>query len=368
MAVRKRKRMFIAAGGTGGHVFPGIAIADEIKRRNPSVDITFAGTARGLESNLLPKLGWPLMLMGSQSIKDKGLLGKLLALMRLPFSVMRAALVLAVDRPALVVSIGGYAAAPLVMAAWIVRVPVVLVEPNAVAGMTNRKLGRLARKVFIAFEEAGKYFAEGKSVITGAPIRAEVLAAKRVPKKTEDTRTLFIFGGSQGAMRLNNAMCAAAQKLSSSGTKFAVIHQTGVGIDPKKVQAVYTKLGIEAKVMTFCDRIWDCYREADLVVARSGANTVAELAALGLPSILVPYPYAADDHQKANAMALVSAGGARMIEDAECDGVRLAREIEDVLENRSGLARMERGALSFGRPDAAARIADMCIDMMASKR
>jgi UDP-N-acetylglucosamine--N-acetylmuramyl-(pentapeptide) pyrophosphoryl-undecaprenol N-acetylglucosamine transferase len=360
--------MFIAAGGTGGHIFPGIAIADEIRRRDPSIDITFAGTARGLESSLLPKLGWPLMLMGSHSIKDKGLLGKIFALLRLPFSVLRATLVLAVERPVLVVGIGGYAAAPLVFAAWIVRVPVVLVEPNAIAGMTNRKLGRLAKRVFVAFDEARKYFADGKAVVTGVPIRSEVLEAKRASGKTGETKTLFVFGGSQGAMKLNNAMSAAAEKLSGMGRKINIIHQTGGSIDPAEMEAAYAKSGIEAEVMTFCDRIWDCYGKADLVIARSGANTVAELSALGIPSILVPYPYAADDHQRANAMALVRSGGSRMVDDGDCDGARMALEIEGLLKDAGKLTRMAQGAASLGKPDAAARIAGECIGIIESKR
>jgi len=358
----KRKSIIIAAGGTGGHVFPGIAVAEEILRLAPDVKIAFAGTSRGLESNIVPRHGWPLRLLGSQSIKDKGGAARALAILRLPFSVMHAIVMLVSERPSLVVSIGGYAAGPLVLAAWILRVPVVLVEPNAIAGMTNRKLGKLAKKVFVAFEEAKAYFPKGRAILTGAPIRAEVLAGAR--KAESDGHTLFVFGGSQGAMTLNRAMTEAATDLGKMKGTLKVIHQTGKSADPAEVAGAYRGAGIEADVMAFCDRIWECYRKADLVVARSGANTVAELAALGLPSILVPYPFAADDHQSANARALVSAGGARMMKDRECDGERMAREIAEVLGDARELRAMGDKARSMGRPDAATRIAEECIELI----
>lgn len=358
----KGKSAIIAAGGTGGHVFPGIAVAEEIRRLAPDIRIAFAGTARGLESKIVPKHGWPLKLLGSQSIKDKGGVAKAIALLRLPFSVIHAIAMLISDRPSLVVSIGGYAAGPLVFAAWILRVPVVLVEPNAIAGMTNRKLGRLAKKVFVAFEEAKHYFPKGRAILTGAPIRAEVLSSGR--KRRSDLRTIFVFGGSQGAMTLNKAMVAAVERLGEMRSGIRVIHQTGKSADPSHVVGTYRGLGMEADVRSFCDRIWECYGEADLVISRAGANTVAELAALGLPSILVPYPFAADDHQRANAMALARAGGARVIDDAECDGERMAREIVDLLGDAEGLDAMAAKAKSVGRPDAAKRIAEESIELI----
>jgi len=358
----KGKSIIIAAGGTGGHVFPGIAVAEEIRRLAPDVGISFAGTSRGLESSIVPKHGWSLRLFGSQSIKDKGGAAKALAILRLPFSVMHAIAMLISDRPSLVVSIGGYAAGPLILAAWVLRVPVALVEPNAIAGMTNRKLGRLAKKVFVAFEEVKDYFPKGRAVLTGAPIRAEVLEGGR--KAESSTHTLFVFGGSQGAMTLNRAMTAAAGRLGTMKGRLRVIHQTGKSADPADVASAYRGAGVEADVMAFCDRIWECYREADLVVARSGANTVAELAALGLPSILVPYPFAADDHQSANAMALVRAGGARMMDDKECDGEHMAREVSNLLGDAEELRAMGDKARSMGRPDAAKRIAEECIEII----
>jgi UDP-N-acetylglucosamine--N-acetylmuramyl-(pentapeptide) pyrophosphoryl-undecaprenol N-acetylglucosamine transferase len=358
----KGKSIIIAAGGTGGHVFPGIAVAEEIRKLAPDVKIAFAGTARGLESRIVLMHGWPLRLLGSQSIKDKGGAARVLAWLRLPFSVIHALAMLISDRPSLVVSIGGYAAGPLTLAAWLLRVPVALVEPNAIAGMTNRKLGRLARKVFVAFDEARAYFPKGRAVVTGAPIRSEVLKGGR--KEAQGMQTLFVFGGSQGARTLNEAMQDAAGRLSGMKDKIRVIHQTGKSANPSDVAGAYRGVGIEADVRSFCDRIWECYGEADLVIARAGANTVAELAALGLPSILVPYPFAADDHQRANAMALAKAGGARVVDDSECSGERMAREIADVLGDAERLNSMAAAARSIGKPDAAERIAKECIELI----
>lgn len=358
------KKILIAAGGTGGHVFPGIAIAKALERSGAGVNIIFAGTSRGLESQLLPKLGWPLFLFGSHSIKDKKGVARILAYLWLPLSVLNAFVILLFDRPALVISIGGYAAGPLVLAAWVLRIPSVLVEPNAIPGMTNRKLGRFAKKVFVAFEEAEGYFAGDKAVLTGVPIRAEVLGARREGAHEGGGHTLFVFGGSQGAVKLNEVMSSAAKSLTGIAGGVRVIHQTGGNTDPSEVEGAYRSSGIDADVSAFCDRIWECYEKADLVIARSGGNTVAELAALGLPSILVPYPHAADDHQRANAMALVRAGGARMIEDSECDGDRMAREIAGVLGDPARLEDMAASARSVGRPDAAEKIARECIGII----
>jgi len=361
---RSSKKVFIAAGGTGGHVFPGIAVARELMRIDPSVEIKFAGTPRGLETEIVPGFGWPLILFGSHSIKDKGGAGKVAALVRLPFSVLHAIAVLISDRPDLVVGIGGYAAAPLIFAAWLLRIPIVLVEPNAIPGMTNRKLGRMAKRIFVAFDEAKGYFAKDKAVLTGAPIRTEVAEAVRGDGEASGLRTLFVFGGSQGARTLNLAMKSAAGELGNIGKGMRVIHQTGRSADPAEISGAYSDAGLKAEVMPFCDRIWDCYGKADLVVARAGANTVAELAAVGIPSILVPYPHAADDHQRANAMALVRAGAARLVDDSECTGERMAREIADLFGNPSRLQEMARGAKSVGHPDAARTIAKECMDIM----
>lgn len=346
-------KVLIAAGGTGGHLFPGIAIAEEIRRAHPDARITFAGTERGFEAALLPRMGWPVILIGSRSIKDRKGAARIAAWARLPFSVAHALAILIKDRPALLVCIGGYAAGPLALASWLLRVPFAIVEPNAIAGFTNRILGRLARRAFVAFDEAAPYFPKGKAVLSGNPVRSEVLAVRSGGMVRRDRLNIFVFGGSQGALKLNRAMTDAMKLLGGTGERIRVMHQTGSNDDPKAIEGAYADAGVEAKVFAFSDRIWECYADADLVISRAGATTIAELAALEIPSLLVPYPYAADDHQRANAGGIARLGGAVMIDDAECTGERLAEEIRGFALHPERLLAM-RGALAkAGRPEAA---------------
>lgn len=345
--------VLIAAGGTGGHIYPGIAIAEEIRRQHPEARIAFAGTERGLEAKILPSLGWPLVLMSSTSIKDRKGMARFVAWAQLPFSTLRALRIIRRVRPRLLVNIGGYAAGPMAIAAWLMRVPSVIVEPNAIAGFTNRSIGRFAARAFVAFEEARRYFPTERVVVSGNPVRAEVLAARREGDTPPAKATFFVFGGSQGARRLNQAMIGALPMMADVREKFRVIHQTGMSDDAKAIEQAYRNAGVEAKVFAFHDKIWECYREADVVLARAGATTVAELAALGLPAILVPYPYAADDHQRANARGMTRTGGALMILDADLTAERLAAELRSFADRPTRVEAMRAALKRSGRPDAA---------------
>lgn len=353
-------KVLIAAGGTGGHVFPGVAIAEEIARLHPEAVVAFAGTARGLEARIVPQLGWPVILMRSDSIKDRSGAARILAWARLPLSVVQALGVLRRERPQLIISIGGYAAGPLSVAGWLQGVPFVIVEPNAIAGLTHRILGRLARRAFIAFEEAAPFFAKQKTILSGNPVRQTVVGARREGARAGAKALVFVFGGSQGARRLNQAMVEAMAGLTPWRSKIRILHQTGASDDAKDIEKAYARAGVEAEVFAFTERIWECYREADLVIARAGATTVAELSVLGIPSILVPYPHAADDHQRANAQGMVRRGGAIMVDDAECTGTRIARELAGVIEAPHRLEKMRRALAGMGRPNAARVIVEEC--------
>lgn len=351
-------KVIIAAGGTGGHVFPGVAIAGEIKTSHPDALVTFAGTARGLEAKVLPRLGWPLVLMKSSSIKDRNGFSRLLSWARLPVSIGRGLNIIMKERPDLFISIGGYAAGPLAISAWILRVPVAVAEPNAIAGLTNRILGRFAGKVFVAFDDAKKYFPSGKTVVSGNPVRREVLSVRERRMSASEKITVFVFGGSQGALSLNNAITGALPFLLGLKDKLSIIHQTGANDDIDTVRNAYKKAEIDAKVFEFSDRIWEYYARANLVVARSGATTVAELFALAIPAILVPYPYAADDHQRANAHGMVKTGGAVMIPDGELTGERLAKEIRIFVERPELLLAMGSALKKASKPFAARTIVE----------
>lgn len=363
-----KMRMMIAAGGTGGHLFPGIAIAEEVKRRVPAAEIAFAGTSRGLEMQVLPRLGLKLFLVGATSIKDRRGLARVAAWARIPISVASSAALLLRWRPRLLFCVGGYAAGPLALAAWILRIPFVIMEPNAVAGFTNRILGRLCRRAFVQFDEALASFPPGRAAVTGNPVRREVLAARRDRVRPEGPLTVFAFGGSQGARRINRAMMEAAGLMRGMGDRVRFIHQTGSNDDPAEMARAYGDAGLHADAFAFTDRMWECYGAADLVVARAGATTAAELMALAMPSILVPYPFAADDHQRANARCIERLGGAVVIEDGECTGERLCGEIRAFVENPARLDAMRAALKRAGRPDASERIVGECLRITEADR
>lgn len=358
--MKKDAKIIIAAGGTGGHIFPGIAIAEEIRRVYPYAIITFAGTKRGLETKILPRLGLHLDLIDSSSIKDRKGFGRIFAWMKLPLSIAQCVSLIMKKKPDILISIGGYAAGPLMMAAMLVRVPFVLVEPNAVAGFANKLVGRFAKIAFVPFEQTKKYFSKTKVILSGNPVRDEILKIRHGEREDKKHLTIFVFGGSQGARTLNRAMLDALKFMAGIKDRVSVIHQTGSFEDIKLLENAYLNAGIKADVFTFNENMQKFYFDADLVIARSGATTVAEVSAIGLPSILVPYPFAADDHQRANAKMLMDAGGAIMMDDSKCNGENLAREILSLIENPEKLSMMRIASLGVGRPEAAKRIVEEC--------
>jgi UDP-N-acetylglucosamine--N-acetylmuramyl-(pentapeptide) pyrophosphoryl-undecaprenol N-acetylglucosamine transferase len=355
--------VMVVAGGTGGHIFPGVAVAEEIKRLHPEARIVFAGTERGIESKILPELGWPLVMMKSASIKDRGFAGRMLAWVKMPISVVVAMSVLLAQKPALLIGIGGYAAGPLSVAAWILGVPMTIVEPNSVAGLTNRLIGKFATKVFISFDEAAKWFKPSKTLLTGTPVRKEVIALRE--KKSEDGKTtILVLGGSQGASSLNRAMSGAAVTLAKSAREICVLHHAGGYGEEEAIRKAYTRAGVEAEVIPFMKDVWECYSKSDLVISRAGAATLAELSVIGRPAILVPYPYAADDHQRINAESLVRAGGALLISDAECTGEKLGNEICRIVNEAGVLDSMGASMRAAGHPDAAEVVARESLKLM----
>lgn len=363
MNIKFNKRIIIAAGGTGGHVFPGLAIADELKLLLPNARIVFVGTARGLEAKIMPEHGWPLILLKSLSIKDRRGFSKLLAYAILPYLILKSIIMVLSDRPAFFISIGGYAAGPMAIAAWICSVPIAVIEPNAVAGFTNRIIGRLSKRAFISFDEAARYFPKGRAAVIGNPVRGEVMKIHRRKRNEKDKFSIFVFGGSQGARSLNQAMMSAAGELKEYASRISIIHQAGKSDDIGAIAAAYESVNIEAEVFQFIDSIWGCYERADLVIARAGATTIAELRAVGLPSILIPYPFAADDHQRANAECMVRAGAARMIADVDCSGERFASEIIAMLKDPGALDEMARRVDIFAPKDSAEKIARSCVEI-----
>ncbi|MCX6588876.1 MAG: undecaprenyldiphospho-muramoylpentapeptide beta-N-acetylglucosaminyltransferase [Acidobacteria bacterium] len=335
----------MAGGGTGGHVIPGIAVARELRARGH--EPVFVGTARGLETKLVPAAGFPLELIEIGSLQGQGRIRQVQTLFELPASVARCVGLIWRRRVAGVFSMGGYAAGPVGVAAVLCRRPLLLMEPNAMPGLTNRWMGRFARRALVSFNEAVPYFPAGRAELTGLPVRQEFFT---LPRKARGERLeILVTGGSRGARRLNEAIRGLAPWLA--GQPVRVVLQAGAG-----AEAI---AGVT--VVSFLEDMPEAFAAADLVICRAGAGAVAELAAAGKPAILVPYPFAADDHQARNAEALERKGAARMVRDAECTPERLRAEIM-ALREPGVLERMGAAAGGLARPGAAARAADLLED------
>jgi UDP-N-acetylglucosamine--N-acetylmuramyl-(pentapeptide) pyrophosphoryl-undecaprenol N-acetylglucosamine transferase len=351
--------VIIAGGGTGGHLFPGIAVAEAFARRRPA-RITFVGSSRGIETRVVPKCGYPLRTLPIRALRGQGALATAGSAARLGVSIVSAWRMVREIRPELVVGVGGYASGPAVVAAWLRRIPTVLLEQNAHPGFTNRWLGRLTSRICVSFPESAEYFPSNRTVETGNPVRMRSEAA---PRPQEAGFSLLIFGGSAGAHRLNEIGVEAMALLRESRDVPRIVHQTGE-TDLEWVRARYRERGIDADVRPFIDDMTSAYGSADLVVCRAGATTIAELTALGKPAILVPYPYAADDHQRKNAESLVRRGAAKMILDRELSPRTLADAIFALRSDATGLRAMGDASRALGRPDAAERVVDVCLDLI----
>ena len=346
--------ILIAAGGTGGHLFPGIAVADELVLRDPSTRVVFVGTPRGLESRIVPRAGYALELLPILPLNGVGLLRMLQGLVALPRALLRAASLVRREKPRAVLGVGGYAGGPLVLVAALMGVRTVILEPNAEPGFTNKVLRPFVGRAACAYEEARRAFGR-KGVLTGNPVRGGFAS---LPKKEHRAPlTLLAFGGSQGSRILNRSLVEAVPLLPPAA-RLRIVHQTGEAMRDE-VAAAYAAAGREAEVLAFLDDMEARFAQADLVLSRSGATTCAELTAAGKAAVLVPFAAAADDHQRTNARAMEAAEAARMVEEKDLTGPSLARAVSGVLEEPGRLAEMEAASRRLGRPDAAARVADL---------
>jgi UDP-N-acetylglucosamine--N-acetylmuramyl-(pentapeptide) pyrophosphoryl-undecaprenol N-acetylglucosamine transferase len=358
-------RVLIAAGGTGGHIYPGIAVAKEIMRRDAASEVLFVGTTRGLETRIVPENGFQLSLIDSAGLKNVGLIGKLKGLAVLPKSFLEARQLLKEFKPDVVVGAGGYVSGPVLMMASFMRIPTLVMDSNALPGFTNRRLAMFVDKAALTFEEAVPFFGK-KGVVTGNPVRKEFFEISE-PESSDKVR-LLIFGGSQGARAINNAMVDALPKLSIVPDSLEITHQTG-DADFEKVREVYDRAGWgRADVRRYISDMVSEFAKSDLIICRAGATTCAELAAAGKASIMVPLPTAADDHQRKNAEAMQNAGASRMILQQDLNGDRLAKEISDLIASSDAIANMEQAAKKMARRDAAEATVDLLSDLVATRR
>jgi UDP-N-acetylglucosamine--N-acetylmuramyl-(pentapeptide) pyrophosphoryl-undecaprenol N-acetylglucosamine transferase len=348
-------KAIIAGGGTGGHIYPGIAIAQEIKRRNPDAEVVFVGTARGLETRIVPAQGFKLELIDVAALKRVGLVRRVQSLLLLPRSFLAVRRLIQRFRPDVVIGVGGYASGPVVLVAALMGVPTLVAEQNALPGFTNRVLAKFVRAAALSFEEAQKFFGS-KAEITGNPVREEFFEIK--PRTRGSELHILITGGSQGARAINDAMLAALPLLESERERLSIVHQSGKA-DEKRLREGYANAGYRAEVSAFLDRMVEQFEKADLVISRAGATTVSELAAAGKASILVPFPFAADDHQTKNAEAVERAGAGRRIAQSELSGERLAGEILRLLREPHLIDEMSAASRKLAHRDAARRVVDI---------
>lgn len=360
-------RVLIAAGGTGGHIYPGIAVAKEIVRRHPDAEVKFVGTARGLENKLVPNAGFELSLIDSTGLKNVGIAARARGLLVLPKSLRQARALIQEFRPDVVIGAGGYVSGPVLLPASLLKLPTLVMESNALPGWTNRVLARFIDKAAVSFDAALPFF-RGKGVVTGNPVRREFF---EIDQKQRDPAQLsiLIFGGSQGAHAINQAMVEALPLLAEVKPRLRVTHQTGEA-DHEQVASGYANSGWseQASVKKYIDNMVAAFAAADLVISRAGATTTAELIAAGKASLMIPFPFAADDHQRKNAEALAAAGAGKMILQQDLSPQRLAAEIETLVSEPEEVTAMENAARALSRGDAAAKVVDLVEGMLEGRQ
>ncbi len=357
----------IAGGGTGGHLYPGIAVARALLARRPEARVSFAGTARGIEARVVPREGFPLDFIRSAGVKGKGIGDRIRGAALVPISLVDAWRIVSARRPSLVLGVGGYSSGPVVLVAALRGVPTMVLEQNAVPGLANRLAAPFVRAAAVTFESTRAFFGS-KAFVSGNPVRPEFLVAAGAARESasDDQRSIvrvLVFGGSQGAHAINMAMVEAAPRLAAD-PHLRVTHQTGER-DVDLVRAAYAQAGFSADVEPFLFDMGRRLAEADLVVSRAGATTLAEMTAAGKPAILIPLPTATDDHQRKNAEALAASGAAEVLRQSEMTGATLADRILALAHDPERRRRIAAAARSLARPDAASVIVDRMLALVA---
>jgi UDP-N-acetylglucosamine--N-acetylmuramyl-(pentapeptide) pyrophosphoryl-undecaprenol N-acetylglucosamine transferase len=360
-----RLRVVVAGGGTGGHLYPGIAVARRFEVRCPGSQIVFLGRRDGLAARVLEGEGFPVYHVWVKALRGRSKAAQVWALLTLAIGVLQAVKILRRIRPHLVIGTGGYVMGPAILAAALLRIPRVILEQNLIPGTAVRRLSRFAQMVFSSFPHTADYLPAAPVAYTGTPVRQDICEMGRSSRKRQNaTLQILIIGGSQGAHRINQAVIDALPLFASQRDRLCMAHQTGEA-DCDAVAQAYQRAGWQAEVAPFFFDMAARYRWADLVLCRAGASTLAELTACGKPAILVPYPYAADDHQRLNAQALQQQGAAQVILDAELTGERLYQVIHGLLSHPERLCRQAAHSSRLGKPQAADYIVTLCLQLIA---
>jgi UDP-N-acetylglucosamine--N-acetylmuramyl-(pentapeptide) pyrophosphoryl-undecaprenol N-acetylglucosamine transferase len=363
-------RVVIAGGGTGGHLFPGVAVARALKARVPEAQVSFAGTATGIEARVIPSTEFPLDLIRSAGLKGKSLVARMRGAALVPLSALDAWRLISRRTPDVVLGVGGYSSGPVVAVAAMRGIPTMVLEQNAVPGLTNRLLARFVSRAAVTYDASLRYFG-GKGFVSGNPVRREFLEVDDDPGHDTAINAspvrVLVFGGSQGAHAINVAMVEAAPRLAAAAKILDLVCQTGTR-DFDMVRAAFERHGVQGRVERFIDAMDREMKAAGLVVSRAGATTLAEVTAAGRPAILIPLPTATDDHQRHNARALAEAGAAEVMEQRELTGERLADRILAIAEDRELRRRMSAAARQLARPRAAEDIVNEVVRLTESRR
>ncbi len=362
--MKENFKILFAGGGTGGHLFSGIAVAEEIRRHYPHAQVLFVGTPLGLEKEIVPECGFPLEFIQASPLKGSGIMARIKSLVRLPGAYRQSKKILKSFQPDIVVGIGGYASGPMTLAAHFSGLPTAIIEQNSIPGFTNRQLARFADRIFVSFAGAQRFFDPKKTEFTGNPARKMENQAN--PSKKTDRFCVFILGGSQGAHALNVALMGTLPLLEKEKDRFYFIHQTGPN-DFEEVRKAYAKGGFQAEVFPFKQDLGQYYAQADFMICRAGAGTITELQNLGLPSLLIPYPHAADDHQFYNAREMVDTGAAEMIRNQDLSGKKVAEKILSFQKKPEKLHNMQAQALRLAKPKAAETVLTKCLQLIRSR-
>ncbi|MBI5026914.1 MAG: undecaprenyldiphospho-muramoylpentapeptide beta-N-acetylglucosaminyltransferase [Nitrospirae bacterium] len=361
-------RIIIAGGGTGGHLFPGIALAREFKKVHASTEIMFVGTAEGIEATVVPKEGFDVRFIRSEGLVRVGAVRTLRSLAKLPLSMKDSYTLLRTFNPDLVFGFGGYSSGPVVLTAFLMGIPTMIHEQNSIPGVTNKLLGKFVRAVAVTYQDSIEFFPKYKTHLTGNPVRKEILRGNRerghkIFGLDKERFTIFVFGGSSGAHRINRAVTEGLSYLEDLKDKIQFLHQTGEK-DFSATRESYRSMGFHGTVIPFIYEMADAYAASDLVISRAGASTIAELTACGKASILIPYPFAAGNHQELNARKLWDLGAAHMILDRDLKGKTLVDSIRYIYEDPDAIGTMEKISRSLGKPDAAQKIVEIAMGLL----
>ena len=363
--------IIIAGGGTGGHVFPALAIARMLRKKLPGARVTFVGTVRGIESKIIPREGYDLRFIRSEGLVGKSLLKTARSLLKIPVSMMDSFGILKDIRPELVIGVGGYSSGPVLLCAKLMGIPTIIHEQNTVPGFANKVLGKFVDTVAVTYHESMKYFPQERVFLTGNPVREEVLDGDREKgykafSLDRELFTIFVFGGSLGASHINEAVGEALTYLAPLKDKIQFLHQTGEK-DLDYMKEEYSSREFKGTVIPFAYQMADAYSVADLVISRAGATTLAELTACGKAALLIPFPYSAGNHQEVNARKLWDMGAAQLLLDRNLDGKKLFEMIKFLIEDPDALSEMERISRSLGNRKATDKVIGLIMGLLKKK-